>query len=64
MLNGKVVEILSRVSSGFEPLTPKEEKPFLRLITKYKKDIVKKWVAYFILRKNVKIKDIGTKFLP
>ncbi len=64
IVNGKVVSIEQRDVAGYEPLTAKEAKQALKLIRKYKMEIIQLWFDFFVLQKNIKTKNIRTNFLP
>ena len=44
-----------------KPLTGKDEKTAIEFIEKYWKEIVDKWVSFFVYKKRVRCTDIKTK---
>ena len=61
MLNGELVEIRVREKAGEEPLSAKDKKTAEEFIRKYSKNIIAKWVKFFVLRQAVKSTTIKTK---
>ncbi|VAX37270.1 hypothetical protein MNBD_UNCLBAC01-396 [hydrothermal vent metagenome] len=59
--NGKIIEIRFTRVRGKNPLTQTQEKKFKVLIAHYKKEIVQKWIDYFVLHKPIKSEKITKK---
>ena len=51
--DGRVVEIRLKEVAGKRPLQKKEEREFLNFVDKFKDDIVRKWVDYFVYHKTI-----------
>ena len=61
MDNGVLVEIRVREKAGEEPLPSKDQKTAEEFIRKYSKNIITKWIKFFVLRQAVKSTTIKTK---
>jgi len=61
MQDGKLVEIRMREKSGAEPLSAKDQKTAEAFIQKYSKNIISKWVKFFVMRQVVRSTIIKTK---
>jgi len=61
MQDGKLVEIRTREKAGAEPLSPKDQKTAEAFIQKYSKNIISKWVKFFVMRQVVRSTVIKTK---
>lgn len=59
IVDGDLVEIKKRHKG--KPLTGKDEKTAIEFIEKYWKEIVDKWVSFFVYKKRVRCTDIKTK---
>lgn len=59
--NGELTEIRQRNSHGVDPLSSKDTKTATDFIRKYHKNIIDKWVKFFILKKVVRCTKIRTK---
>ena len=59
--DGVVAEILILPVKGKAPLEGKELKKFKRVVENYKEDIVKKWIDFFVLNKEIKPETIVKK---
>ena len=59
--NGEVTEIRIKTVSGMAPLPKSEMKKFKDFLKVYTNDIVKKWIDYFILHKDVPFERITKK---
>ncbi len=59
--NGVLVEIRVREKAGEEPLSSKDQKTAEEFIRKYSKNIITKWIKFFVLRQAVKSTTIKTK---
>lgn len=61
MQDGKLVEIRMREKAGAEPLSSKDQKTAEAFIQKYSKNIISKWVKFFVMRQVVRSTVIKTK---
>ncbi len=61
IVSGQVVDILFKPVAGKNPLSRKQMSDFKKLVQIYSKDIVKKWVDYFVYHKNIKAQIIQKK---
>ncbi len=61
LTNGKVSEIRIKQVSGIQPLPANETKKFKDFLEIYADDVVKKWIDYFILHKDVLFERITKK---
>ena len=61
MQDGELVEIKVREKAGEEPLSSKDQKTAEAFIQKYSKNIIAKWVKFFVMRQAVKSTTIKTK---
>ena len=61
MDNGILTEIRVREKAGEEPLSSKDQKTAEEFIRKYSKNIITKWIKFFVLRQAVKSTTIKTK---
>ncbi len=61
MDNGILTEIRVREKAGEEPLSSKDQKIAEEFIRKYSKNIITKWIKFFVLRQAVKSTTIKTK---
>lgn len=61
MEGGNLNKINVREKRGAKPLTSKEEKMAEIFVRKYAKNIVEKWVNYFILNKRIVCTNVKTK---
>ncbi len=59
--NGKITEIRTRKVKGKNPLSEKDMKIALGFVKTYGKNIVDKWINFFILKKNVRVTNITKK---
>ncbi len=59
--NGKFKEIRISSVKGKNPLDAKNEKKLRVLVEKYRDDIIRKWVDYFIYSKKIKVEKIESK---
>ena len=60
-MNGKFVEIKISSVKGKKPLDSKQEKKLRQLVEKYRDDIVRKWVDFFVYNRKVDVEKITTK---
>lgn len=56
--NGEITEIRIKQVSGASPLSKSEMKSFKEFLEVYAKNIVHKWIDYFILHKEVEFERI------
>lgn len=61
MMNGELVDIRVREKAGEEPLTSKDKKVAEAFIRKYSKNIIAKWVRFFVMKQAVKSTNIKVK---
>ena len=61
MLDGELVEIRVREKAGEDPLSTKDQKTAEEFIHKYSKNIINKWVRFFVMKQAVKSTTIKTK---
>lgn len=61
MMNGELVEIRIREKKGVEPLTDKDKRTAEAFIRKYNKNIIDKWVKFFVLKQSVRSTTIYKK---
>jgi hypothetical protein len=59
--NGKFVEVRITEVIGKEPLDSQNLKKFKKLVEKYRDDIVRKWVDFFIYNKPIESERITKK---
>ena len=58
MHDGELVEIRVREKDGEEPLSGKDKKTAEAFIRKYQKNIISKWVRFFVMRQAVRSTNI------
>lgn len=61
MMNGELERINIRKKSSVDPLSSKDKKTVEAFIRKYKKNIINKWVRFFVMKQAVKSTNITTK---
>ena len=61
MMNGELVEVRVRVKKGAEPLTEKDKHTAEAFIRKFHKNIIEKWVKFFVLKQSVRSTNIKKK---
>ena len=61
MMDGELVEIRVREKAGEDPLPNKDKKIAEAFIRKYCKNIIQKWVKFFVMKQAVKSTNIKTK---
>ncbi len=59
--DGELVAVRVREKSGEEPLTAKEKQTAEKFIRKYWKNIVNKWIRFFVMKQVIKSTNIKTK---
>lgn len=58
MMDGELVDINVRNKKGAEALSDKEKRIVKEFINKYHKNIISKWVKFFILKQSVRSTNI------
>ena len=58
MMNGELAEIRIREKAGEEPLSNKDRKTAEEFIRKYQKNIIDKWVRFFVMKQKVRSTNI------
>ena len=61
MRNGSLAEICVREKKGTEPLSEKDKRTAEEFIRKYHKNIIQKWVKFFVLKQSVRSTKISKK---
>ena len=61
MMDGELVEIRVREKAGEDPLSSKDKKTAEAFIRKYSKNIIQKWVKFFVMKQAIKSTNIKTK---
>lgn len=61
MMNGELVDIQAREKKGAEPLPEKDKRTAEAFIRKYHKNIIDKWVKFFVLKQSVRSTNIRKK---
>ena len=61
MMNGALAGISVREKKGSEPLTEKDKRTAEDFIRKYHKNIIEKWVKFFVLKQSVRSTSIKKK---
>ena len=61
MLDGKLSDVRVREKAGAEPLSSKDKKVAEAFIRKYHKNIIEKWVNFFVKKQAVRSTNIKTK---
>ena len=61
MMDGILVEIRVREKKGAEPLPGKDKRTAEEFIKKYHKNIIQKWVKFFVLKQSVRSTRINKK---
>ena len=61
MMNGTLKEIHVREKKGSEPLTDKDKRTAEKFIQKYHKNIIDKWVKFFVMKQTVRSTNITKK---
>ena len=60
-MDGILVEIRVREKKGAEPLPEKDKHTAEEFIKKYHKNIIQKWVKFFVLKQSVRSTRINKK---
>ena len=61
LMNGELVEIRVRERKGAEVLSEKEKRTAEEFIRKYQKNIIEKWVKFFVLKQSIRSTNIKKK---
>ncbi len=61
MLDGKLSEVRVRDKAGEAPLPTKDKKVAEKFIRKYYKNIVEKWINFFVRKQAIRSTNIKTK---
>ena len=61
MMNGELVDIHIREKHGAEPLQEKEKHTAEEFIQKYYRNIIEKWVKFFVLKQSIRSTNIKKK---
>jgi hypothetical protein len=61
MMNGELVEVRIREKKGAESLPEKDKRTAEEFIRKYHKNIINKWVKFFVLKQSVRSTRINKK---
>lgn len=58
MMDGELSDIHVREKKGTEPLSEKDKRTAKEFIRKYQKNIINKWVKFFVLKQAVRSTNI------
>ncbi|MBQ9475944.1 MAG: DUF4160 domain-containing protein [Bacteroidales bacterium] len=58
LMNGELVDIRRRPERGYEPLDEKDARAAEEFIRSYYRNIVEKWMNFFVLKKKVRCTQI------
>ena len=61
LMDGLLSDIQVREKKGAEPLSDKDKRTAMSFINKYYKNIVDKWVKFFVMKKRVRSTKINKK---
>lgn len=61
MMDGVLVDIHIREKKGADPLQEKDKHTAMAFIRKYYKNIIEKWVKFFVLKQSVRSTNIKKK---
>ena len=61
MMDGKLAGLHVREKHGAEPLTEKDKRTAEEFIRKYHKNIIDKWVKFFVMKQSVRSTNIKKK---
>ena len=61
MMDGSLMEVRVREKKGMEPLPEKDKRTAEEFIRKYYKNIIDKWVKFFVMKQAVRCSKIKTK---
>lgn len=61
MMDGKLSDIKVREKKGYTNLSEKDQKTAIDFIRKYHKNIIDKWVKFFVMKKRIRSTKITVK---
>lgn len=61
MMDGELVKINMRTKKGVEALSDKDNRTAMAFIKKYHKNIIEKWIKFFVLKQRVRCTNIKKK---
>ena len=61
MMNGELEDVYVREKKGADPLTEKEKRTAEAFIQKYHKNIIEKWIKFFVLKQTIRSTNIKKK---
>lgn len=61
MMNGELAEINIREKQGAIPLSAKDKRTAEMFIRKYSKNIIDKWVKFFVMKQQIRSTSIKNK---
>lgn len=61
MLDGKLIEIRVREKGGIQSLSDKDKQTAEEFIKKYHKNIIDKWVKFFVMKQRIRSTTIKDK---
>ncbi len=61
IMNGELVDICVREKHGADPLSEKDTHTAEAFIRKYYKNIIEKWIKFFVLKQSVRSTNIKKK---
>ena len=61
MMNGELAELSVREKKGAEPLPERDKRTAEAFIRKYHKNIIDKWVKFFVLKQSIRSTNIKKK---
>lgn len=60
-MNGLLVDVVVREKRGAEPLSEKDKHTATAFIHKYHKNIIEKWIKFFVMKQAVRSTNIKKK---
>ena len=61
MMDGNLIEVRVREKKGVEPLAEKDKRTAEEFIHKYYRNIIDKWVKFFVMKQAVRCSKIRNK---
>ena len=61
MMDGELADIRAREKKGATPLSEKDKRTAEQFIRKYHKNIIQKWIKFFVLKQSVRSTRINKK---
>lgn len=61
IINGELIEVRTREKKGAEPMSEKDKKTAEEFICKYYKNIIDKWIKFFVLKQAIRSTNIKKK---